>query len=128
MVRGRVRERGRAMTYLEIFETLGEFIYKTRRLLPDTEDKKERQDYFLKVRHIVSTYVKHHLLEKEDASKLFKALVCYDDCLLNIFLVATREEKEADELNDYFLFPEDFMECLTTDEFLSLMTTDDFFK
>lgn len=128
MVRGRVRERGRAMTYLEIFEKYGKFIYDTRWEMPYTDNKEERQDYFLKVRHIISTYVENHLIEKEDASKLFKTLVCYDECLLKIFLVATREEKEADDLNIYFTFPEEFMECLTTDEFLTLMTTDDFFK
>lgn len=116
------------MKYLDIFETYGEFIYKTRRELPYTEDKEKRQAYFLKVRHIISKQVENHLLEKEDASKIFKSLVCYDECLLKIFLVATKEEKTADELNGYFIFPEDFMECLTFDEFLILMTSDDFFK
>ena len=53
------------MKYLDIFETYGEFIYKTRRELPYTEDKEKRQAYFLKVRHIISKQVENHLLEKE---------------------------------------------------------------
>lgn len=116
------------MTYLEIFEKYGKFIYDTRWEMPYTDNKEERQAYFLKVRDLISKYVEENLLEEEDASKLFKSLVCYDNCLFNIFLVATKEEKEADDLNIYFTFPEDFMECLDFNEFLTLMTTDDFFK
>lgn len=116
------------MNYLQIFETYGKFIYDIRWEMPDTEYKEERQSYFSKVRYLISTYVKHNLLEKEDASKIFKTLICYDECLLKIFLVAVKEELTDDRLSDYFLFPEDFMECLTFDEFFTLSTSDDFFK